>query len=156
MASAPGVKAAVGNFKLQPYYVGTSVHKKLTGQVERHTHYVLIESKKATRLGLTASTKVKSTDTHVDGVVFQKERKGKKGKHFAKRFLNRYSSGLHGQTIRACTGETVKNKAGKSVEESYSISFPSSVSLKMIKDFFIKNCPKVIRINTGSTFYRIR
>lgn len=156
MAAAPGTKAGVGNFKLQPYFIGISVHKSKTKGLVSHTHYVMIEAKKAKRLGIVQTTLLRFTDIQIDGIVFNKLKKGKKGTHPAKRDIHRYSAGLHGRTIELYTGVMVKNKAGKEVEESYSISFPSSAPLKMIKGFVTKYCLKVNRMNTGSTFYRIR
>lgn len=158
MASAPEAKAAAGSLRLNPYYVGTSEHKGLTGKVSKHTHYVLIPSGAAKRMGITKNTIVKpGTDSQVDGVILQLEHKGKGSKkHIAKRFLHRYASGKRNNTIEAYLDNRVKLKSGGTAFESYSISFPSSINLSMIIAFFKKNCPKVVRINTGSNFYGVR
>jgi hypothetical protein len=161
MAASKEAKAAIGNMKLQPYYVGVSEHKTLAGKAFKHTHYVLIRSQVAKRLGITKTQIIKpGTDSSVDGVIFENQRKGKNNKrHVAKRFLTLYASGTKSsKTIEAYldTNPRIKTKSGELVSESYIISFPSSIPLRMIVDFFKKNCPKVTRLNTGSNFYRIR
>jgi hypothetical protein len=156
MASAPSAKRKAGQRLLLPFYCGITDSKPLKGPATRHTHYVLIEEKVAERLGIKSKSIVKpgGADAIVNGIVFQKNRKktvGDKKAVEAKRFIKQGK-----RTITAHCKGTVKNKAGKDVQETYSISFPSGVPLTLIIKFFNSNAPSVTRISTGGNLYMVR
>lgn len=156
MANAPSAKSGAGKSKLLPFYVGISTGKTLAGVETKHTHYVLIEAKKAARLGIKAKSIVKpgGADIIENNVVYQKNRKkstGDKQPVEAKRVVTRGS-----KSITAHCKSKVKTKAGKEVAETYSVGFPSNVPLRLIINFFNKQCPNVERINTGGNFYQVR
>jgi hypothetical protein len=156
MANAPSAKSAAGGSKLLPFYIGISTSNALVGKPVKHTHYVLIEAKKAARLGIKAKSIVKpgGQDLIENNIVYQTNRKksvGDKKPVEAKRVVKQY-----GRSITAYCKSKVKNKAGKEVAETYSIGFPSGVPLRLIIEFFNKQCPNVERINTGGNFYQVR
>lgn len=156
MANAPSAKAGVGQKKLLPFYVGISDHKSLTGVVTKHTHYVMIEAKKAARLGIKSKglSKPGAADVLENNVIYQTNRKkstGDKKDVTAKRPVKQGH-----KSITAYLSTTVKTKKGKEVTETYSIGFPSSVSLGLILKFFKANCPNVVRIGSGGNLYQVR
>jgi hypothetical protein len=157
MAAAAEARIKPGQEYYYPYYVGTSVHKPLTGGTVRHTHYVLIRKKVAARMGMRVAVFVKGSDTNRDGVVFNRERKAgtnaidKTKKVLSKRYIERGG----GKVITAYCDKMVRNKAGKLVQESYSIGFPSGVSMDMIRAFFIKNTKNVVKIKAKGSFYAV-
>jgi hypothetical protein len=154
MASAPSAKRKKGLQKLLPCYIGITNHKDDKGKKFTSTHYVLINDRVATRLGLaTATKKPGGSDASEFGIVYKKNRKRPKGGPLveAKRFLKQYKKKI----TLYCKG-TVKNSAGKDVQESYTIGFPSGVPLALIRVFLQKNCPNVIRYGTGSELYQVR
>jgi hypothetical protein len=156
MAAAPSAKSKPGQRLLLPFYCGITEGKDLQNKPYKHTHYVLIADKVATRLGIKSKSIVKpgAADAIVNGVVFQKNRKkstGDKKPVEAKRYLTQCK-----RAITAYCKSTVKNKAGKDVQETYSIGFPSNVPLRLIIKFFNINAPNVIRIGTGGNLYQVR
>jgi hypothetical protein len=156
MANAPSAKSARGASKLLPFYIGISDSKPLKGGTVKHTHYVMIEAKKAARLGIKGKFIVKpgGSDVIENNVVYQKNRKkstGNKQPVEAKRHVKQG----HKPITAYCKG-TVKTKAGKEVQETYSVGFPSNVPLRLIIAFFNKNCPNVERIGTGGNLYQVR
>jgi hypothetical protein len=156
MANAPSAKSARGSSKLLPFYVGVNTSKDLKGKSTSHTHYVMIEAKKANRLGIKSKSIVKpgGSDVIENNIVYQKNHKksvGDKKDYEAKRFVKQG----HKPITAFCKG-TVKTKTGKEVQETYSIGFPSNVPLRLIIAFFNKNCPNVVRIGTGGNLYQVR
>jgi hypothetical protein len=156
MTSAPSAKVKAGQRLLLPFYCGITEGKSLKNEPYKHTHYVLIEQKVAARLGIKAKSIVKpgAADAIVNGIVFQKNRKkstGDKKNVEAKRFLTQCK-----RKITVYCKSTVKNKAGKDVQETYSIGFPSNVPLRLIIKFFNINAPNVVKIGTGGNLYQVR
>jgi hypothetical protein len=139
-----------------PFYVGITEGKTLKNKAYKHTHYVLIESKVATRLGIKNQSKVKpgNADTINDGVVFQKNRKksvGNKKVYTAKRVVKQRQ-----KSITVHCKAFVKNTKGEEVPESYSIGFATSIPIRTIVKFFFDNAPSVIKIGTGGNQYQVR
>lgn len=156
MANAPSSKPLKGKSKLLPFYVGLTSGKTLDSKDYKHTHYVLIEKTKAVRMGLKNLSLVKpgNSDEILNGLVVQKNHKkgvGDKKPYQAKRNVTQCK-----KSIMAYCKATVKNKAGKDVQETYSVGFASSIPLRLIIAFFKKNCPNVTRISTGNNFYQVR
>lgn len=156
MANALNAKIKKGKQKLLPFYVGVTDSKSLKNKASRHTHYVLIDQRVATQLGMKSLGIVKpgNSDSLIDGVVFQKNRKktvGDKKAVTAKRFITQCQ-----KSIKVICNKFVKNKAGEEVPESYSIGFPSNVPLSFIIKFFKDKAPNVIKISTGGNSYQIR
>jgi hypothetical protein len=155
MANAPSAKEKPGRQVLLPFYVGITESKDLKGQTSKHTHYVLIEKNKATRMGIKQAGTVKpGADAKVNGIVFQLNRKkatGDKKPYEAKRYIKQCK-----RSITAYCKGTVKNKKGKDVQETYSIGFPSGVPIRLIRQFFEKTAPNVVRIGTGGNLYQVR
>jgi hypothetical protein len=156
MANAPSAISKAGQRRLLPFYCGVTESKPLTGAAVKHTHYVLIDEKKAFRMGIKAKSIVKpgGADSIQNGIVFQKNRKkstGDKKPVEAKRHITQCQKSI---TV-FCKG-TVKNKKGKEVQETYSVGFPSNVPLRNIIEFFNKNAANVMRIGTGGNLYQVR
>jgi len=154
MAASSSGKAGAGLHKLLPFFVGITKHKPLKGAETQTTHYVAIEQKVASRLGTKSKGTAKTNggaDVLENNIVYQTNRKGKKGNHTAKRVVGRC-----GKPITAYLNTTVKQKNGKEVPESYTIGFPSGVPLGLIIKFFRDNCPNVVRIGTGGNMYQVR
>jgi hypothetical protein len=156
MTAAPSAKRKPGERLLLPFYCGITKGKTLQNKPYQHTHYVLIEEKVAGRLGIKGKSIIKpgSSDAIVNGVVFQKNRKksvGNKQPVEAKRYIQQCQ-----KSITAICKGTVKNKAGKEVQETYSIGFPSSVPLALIIKFFNEKASNVVRISTGGNLYQVR
>ena len=76
MTSAPSAKPGVGKKNLLPFYVGLTEGKDLKNKPSKHTHYVLIDERVATRLGIKGkgSSKPGAADTLSGGVIFQNNR----------------------------------------------------------------------------------
>ena len=155
MAAAPITQAKGRKVSLRPFFIGLTKGKDLKGKDYTHTHYVLIESLVAEQLGIKKKSIIKpGADAGVDGIVFQVARKksrGDKKPYEAKRNLQRGKKEI---TV-FCKG-TVKNKQGKDVQETYTIGFPRSVPLRLIRGFFAKEAPNVVRIGTGGNLYQVR
>jgi hypothetical protein len=155
MAAAPITQAKGRKVSLRPFYIGLTTGKDLKGKPYTHTHYVLIESLVAEQLGIKNKSIIKpGSDAGVDGVVIQtnhKKSRGDKKPYEAKRYLQRCKKKI---TV-ICKG-TVKNKQNKDVQETYSIGFPSNVPIRLIRKFFEKYAPNVIRIGTGGNLYQVR
>jgi hypothetical protein len=156
MANAPSAKVKAGQQKLLTFYVGLTESKSLQGgKATKHTHYVLIDEKKALRLGTKGKGTVKpGSDAKVNGIIIQTGKKkstGDKKSFEAKRYITQYSKSI----TAFCKGR-VKNSKGKDVQETYSIGFPSNVPIRLIIEFFKKNCPNVVRIGTGGQLYQVR
>lgn len=156
MANAPSAKVKKGKRKLLPFYVGVTDSKSLKNKASRHTHYVLIDQRVATQLGIKPNQIVKpgGSDGIQDGIVFQKNHKkstGDKKNFIMKRYLTQYQ-----KSITAYCKNFVLTKAGKEVQESYSIGFPSSVPLSFIIKFFKIHAPNVVKIGTGNNLYQVR
>jgi hypothetical protein len=156
MANAPSAKIKKGKRKLLPFYVGVTDSKSLSGKASRHTHYVLIDQRVSTQLGIKGLGIVKpgGSDGILDGVVFQKNRKksvGDKKPVIAKRYLTQCQ-----KSITVLCKNFVKNKAGVLVQESYSIGFASNIPLSFIIKFFREKAPNVSRISTGGNLYQVR
>ena len=155
MAAAPITTAKSLKRLLKPFYIGQTTGKDLKNKPYSHTHYVLIESAVAERLGLKGKSLIKSgSDAGADGVVFQVQRKksvGDKKPYEAKRYLKQCKKKI----TLFCKG-TVKNKKGKDVQETYSVGFPTNVPLRLIIKFLNKYAPNVIRIGTGGNLYQVR
>jgi hypothetical protein len=156
MANAPSAKIKKGKRKLLPFYVGVTDSKSLKNKASRHTHYVLIDERVTTQLGIKGTGIVKpgGSDGIKDGVVFQKNHKkstGDKKPFVAKRYLTQCQ-----KSITAYCKNYVKNKAGVEVQESYSIGFPSNVPLNFIIKFFKEKAPNVVKIGTGGNLYQVR
>jgi hypothetical protein len=156
MAVAKEARVKQGE-KYYPYYVGTSTHRPLEGGLVRHTHYVLIREAVAKRLGMRVAALVKGTDTNRDGVVFNRERKaGSNAKDKTKKVLaKRYIERGGGKIITVYCDKMVQNKAGKYVQESYQIGFPSGVSIDMIRTFFVKTTKNVVKIKAKGSAYPV-
>jgi hypothetical protein len=156
MTSAISAKVKKGGRKLSAFYIGRTESKSLANKITKHTHYVLIDAKVAPQLGLKLKETVKpgGLDFARRGVVFQSDRKkttGDKQPYQAKRFIKQSS-----KSITAYCKAYVKNKAGKDVQESYSIGFPSNVPLRLILKFFKDFCFNVTSIGTGNNRYQVR
>jgi hypothetical protein len=156
MAKDPKIKIGVGDRRLQPYFIGTTDGKNAKNVAVKHTHYVLIETWKAAKLGISKKAILREgLDSTVDGVVFRNTNRkttqtNKKGK--AKRHIER-----GGRAIEMYLNNRVKSKDGlKESWETYTVGFPSGVPLRVILKFIRDNCSKVVRINTGSNFYGVR
>jgi hypothetical protein len=155
MANAPSAKKKAGQSKLLPCYIGVTEGKDPKGVKTTHSHYVLIAERVATRLGIKGKSikKPGGSDVIENGIVYQTNRKKAKGtgKVEAKRFLKQYQKKI----MLYCKG-TVKNTKGKDVQETYSVSFPSGVPLRLIRKFLEDNCPNVVRYGTGNQLYQVR
>jgi hypothetical protein len=156
MANAPSAKRKKGKQKLLPFYVGITEGKTLKNKAYKHTHYVLIDERVTTRLGIKGNSIVKpgGADEIFNGVVFQKNRKkstGDKKPYEAKRYITQCQ-----KSITAYCKGFVKNKAGEDVQETYSIGFASNIPLRLIIKFFKDKAPNVTRIGTGGNLYQVR
>jgi hypothetical protein len=156
MAAALSAKPKKGKRQLSPFYIGTTQSKSLTNKIVSHTHYVLIDGKVVTQLGLKLKQTAKpgGLDFIRNGLVFQSNRKkttGDKRPMVAKRFVQQSS-----KPITAYCKTYVKDRNGKEVQESYSIGFPSNVPLRLIIKFFKDFCFNVTSIGTGSNRYQVR
>jgi hypothetical protein len=156
MANAPNAKIKKGKRKLLPFYVGVTDSKSLKNKASRHTHYVLIDQRVSTQLGIKNLGIVKpgGSDGLENGVVSQKNRKkstGDKKPVVAKRYLTQCQ-----KSITVFCKNFVKNKAGVEVQESYSIGFPSNLPLSFIIKFFRDKAPNVVKISTGGNLYQVR
>jgi hypothetical protein len=156
MATAPSAKRGLGKRNLLPFYCGLTEGKDLKNKPYKHTHYVLIDERVATRFGITVkgSSKPGAADTLAKGVVFQNNRKKTKGDKkdiTAKRYLTQCS-----KSIKVECKASVLNAQKKLVPESYSIGFPSNVPLRLIIKFFKDKAPNVVRIGTGGNLYSVR
>ena len=153
MASSPSAKKGVGKQKLLPFYCGITEGKSLKGVAYKHTHYVLIDERVSTRLGIKSKgiSKPGAADIISRGVVFQNNRKKKTGNKkdiVARRVITQSS-----KPITAYCKASVLNNQKKLVPETYSIGFPSNVPIRLIIKFFQANCPNVARISTGGNMY---
>ncbi|NJR31623.1 MAG: hypothetical protein HC778_00530 [Chamaesiphon sp. CSU_1_12] len=156
MTAAPSAKPKVGTRNLLPFYVGITRGRNLKGVAYAHTHYVLIDQKVATQLGIKAkgSSKPGATDTLLRGIVYQNNRKKTKGDKknvVAKRYITQSK-----KSITVTCKQLVLNSKQKLVSETYTIGFASSIPLRLILEFFKKNAPNVIKIGTGGKSYQIR
>jgi hypothetical protein len=156
MTSAPSAKPGVGKKNLLPFYVGLTEGKNLKNKPYKHTHYVLIDERVATRLGIKGkgSSKPGAADTLSGGVIFQNNRKKAKGGKTditAKRYITQCT-----KSITVYCKASVINSQKKLVPESYSIGFASSVPLRLIIKFFKDKAPSVLRIGTGGNMYQVR
>jgi hypothetical protein len=156
MANAPSGKSKKGKRKLLPFYVGLTEGKDLKNKPYKHTHYVLIDAPKATRMGIKGLSIVKpgGSDEILNGVVFQKNRKksvGDRKPYEAKRHITQCQ-----KSITVFCKEYVKTKAGKDVQETYSVGFASNIPLRLIIKFFRDKASNVTRIGTGGNLYQVR
>ena len=156
MTSAPSAKPGVGKKNLLPFYVGLTEGKDLKNKPYKHTHYVLIDERVATRLGIKGkgSSKPGAADTLSKGVIFQNNRKQTKGDKkdiTAKRHITQCT-----KSITVYTKILILNSKGKYVHESYSIGFASSIPLRTIIKFFKDKAPNVLRLGTGGKMYQVR
>jgi translation initiation factor IF-2 len=154
MARDPALKVKPGEGKLLPFFIGTTEGKTKKGKVVNRVHYVLIQSAVATKLGMTKKAIIRQgTDSTVDAVVFRnttRKTATKTTKGQTKRYLQRGS-----KPIELYLNNKVKTKSGDTAWESYIVGFPSGVPLRLIIKFLRDNCPKVVRMNTGSNFYGV-
>jgi hypothetical protein len=144
-----------------PYYLGTVTNKRATTQgagKNTHAHYVLINPTVAKRLGMPAKSTIKKTDEFVSGAVFDTKRKYKDADNKtqttdAKRYIQPMS-----KQVELFTGDYVKiksgNKKGKLEQESYTVGFPSTLSITEILFFVHKKMPKVKLVRSGKKSYR--
>ncbi len=155
MASATSAKPKKGTKKLIPCYVGITDGQDAKGVKTTHTHYVLIDSKVASRIGIKGASVKKpgGSDAVEHGVVYQTNRKKAKGtgKVEAKRYLSQGK-----RKIKLYCKGTVKDKQNKQVQETYSVGFPLGVPLRLIKKFLQDHCPNVVRYGTGNELYQVR
>jgi hypothetical protein len=156
MAVAPSAKKGVGKQNLLPFYCGLTEGKDLKGKAYKHTHYVLIDERVCTRLGISGkgTSKPGAADTLTKGVIFQNNRKKTKGNKkdiTAKRYITQCS-----KSIKVYCKADVLNAQKKLVPETYTIGFASSIPLRLIIKFFKDKAPNVIRIGTGGNLYQVR
>jgi hypothetical protein len=156
MTAAPSAKKGVGKQNLLPFYCGLTEGKDLKNKPYKHTHYVLIDKRVCTRLGITGNgtSKPGAADTLSNGVIFQNNRKKTKGNKkdvAAKRYITQCR-----KSITVYCKASVLNSQKKLVPESYSIGFATSIPLRLIIKFFKDKAPNVVRIGTGGNLYQVR
>jgi hypothetical protein len=143
-----------------PQYLGTvTPTRTVTNGRGRNvnTHYVLINPEVAKRLGLKARSTMKATDKFAGGAIFDTNRKfkngdGKTSKTIAKRFISKGH-----KAIEIFTGNYILNeKTKKPEQESYTVGFPTTLSMVEIISLTASRMPLAKFVRHGGKSYTVR
>jgi hypothetical protein len=143
-----------------PQYLGTvTPAKTVTNGKGRNvnTHYVLINPEVAKRLGFKARSTMKSNDQFAGGAIFDTNRKfkdasGKTNKTIAKRYITPGH-----KAIEIFTGNYILNeKTKKPEQESYTVGFPTTLSIVEIISLSASKMPLAKFIRHGGKTYTVR
>lgn len=143
-----------------PYYLGTQTNKRAGTAKGAHSHYILISPLVAARLGMPKKSTIKQKDEAVGGAIFDTNRtytdaNGAKKKTDAKRYIQKCSKQVELFTGNYVKNVNTKNKGkGAGLEpESYTVGFPSSLTMIEILFFINKRMPNVTIVRSGKKSY---